>query len=64
MDVCCLSRLTDDQSQTRIREEAEAVEQVIIEVQRGNVELTSSEALEDECGAIRRWSAERKRCCR
>jgi len=29
LDVCCLNRLTDDQSQVRIREEAEAVEQVL-----------------------------------
>jgi predicted nucleic acid-binding protein len=48
LDVCCLSRLTDDQSQARIREEAEAVEQVLAGVRRGVVELVSSEALEDE----------------
>lgn len=42
--------LTDDQSQPRIREEAEAVEQVLAGVRRGrgSVELLSSEALEDE----------------
>ena len=48
LDACCLSRLTDDQSQARIREEAEAVEQVLAGVRRGVVELLSSEALEDE----------------
>jgi predicted nucleic acid-binding protein len=48
LDACCLSRLTDDQSQARIREEAEAVEQVLVGVRRGTVELLSSEALDDE----------------
>lgn len=48
LDACCLSRLTDDQSQDRIREEAEAVEQVLAGVRRGTVELLSSEALDDE----------------
>lgn len=48
LDACCLSRLTDDQSQTRIREEAAAVVQLLAGVRRGTVELVSSEALEDE----------------
>jgi hypothetical protein len=48
LDACCLSRLTDDQSHARIREEAEAVERLLAGVRRGNVELVSSEALEDE----------------
>ena len=48
LDACCLSRLTDDQSQARIRAEAEAVEQVLVGVRRGTVELLSSEALDDE----------------
>lgn len=48
MDACCLSRLTDDQSQARIRGEAEAVEQVLAGVRRGTVELISSEALDEE----------------
>jgi hypothetical protein len=48
LDACCLSRLTDDQSQARIREEAEAVEQVLAGVRRGTFELLSSEPLEDE----------------
>ena len=48
LDACCLSRLTDDQSQARILEEAEAVEQVLAGVRRGTVELLSSEALDDE----------------
>ena len=48
LDACCLSRLTDDQSQSRIRDEAEAVEQILAGVRRGTVTLVSSEALEDE----------------
>lgn len=48
LDACCLSRLTDDQSQARIREEAEAVEQVLAGIRRGTFELLSREALEDE----------------
>jgi len=58
LDACCLSRLTDDQSQARIREEAEAVEQVLAGVRRGSMELLSSEALEDE--ARRNPSMERR----
>ena len=50
LDACCLGRLTDDQSQARIREEAAAVEQVLVGVRRGTVELLSSEALDDEVG--------------
>ena len=48
LDACCLSRLTDDQSQARIREEADAVEQILAGVRRGIVQLLSSEALEEE----------------
>jgi predicted nucleic acid-binding protein len=48
LDACCLSRLTDDQSQARIREEAEAVELVLAGIRRGIVQLLSSEALDDE----------------
>lgn len=48
LDACCLSRLTDDQTQPRIRQEAEAVERVLAGVRRETIELLSSEALEDE----------------
>jgi len=48
LDACCLSRLTDDQSQARIRVEAEAVERVLAGIRRGTVQLLTSEALEDE----------------
>jgi predicted nucleic acid-binding protein len=48
LDACCLGRCTDDQSQRRVREEAEAVERILSKVRRGFVQLISSEALEDE----------------
>ena len=58
LDACCLGRLTDDQTQRRIREEAEAVEVVMGLVARGSVEWIASEALSEE---IRRNpSAERR----
>jgi predicted nucleic acid-binding protein len=47
-DACCLSRLTDDQSQASIREEAIAIEQVLSVIPRGIAEFVSSEALDDE----------------
>lgn len=45
LDACCLSRLTDDQSQSKIRGEAEAVAQALAGVRRGTFELLSSEAV-------------------
>jgi hypothetical protein len=48
LDACCLSRLTDDQTQRRIREEAEAVELVLGRMRAGEVQRISSEALADE----------------
>ena len=57
-DACCLSRLTDDQAQPRIREEAEAIERILTQVRLGLVNLISSEALEDE--ARRNPSMERR----
>jgi hypothetical protein len=47
-DACCLNRLTDDQSQRRIREEAEAVELILRRMRAGEVQWISSEALTDE----------------
>ena len=35
LDACCLSRLTDDQSQPRVRDEAEAVEHIVRMVREG-----------------------------
>ena len=48
LDACCLNRLTDDQSQHRIREEAEAVELILRRMHAGEVQWISSEALTDE----------------
>jgi predicted nucleic acid-binding protein len=48
LDACCLNRLTDDQSQQRIREEAEAVELILRRTHSGEVQWISSEALADE----------------
>ncbi len=39
LDACCLSRLTDNHSQIRIRQEAEAVERVLAGVRRERIEL-------------------------
>lgn len=47
-DACCLNRLTDDQSQPRIRAEALAVERVLKRVREGTVLWISSDALIDE----------------
>jgi predicted nucleic acid-binding protein len=52
LDACCLSRLTDDQSQARIRQEAEAVEHVFALVRRRTVDLITSDALEDQARRV------------
>ena len=48
LDACCLNRLTDDQSQLRIRQEAEAVELILGRIQAGEIQWISSDALADE----------------
>jgi predicted nucleic acid-binding protein len=48
LDACCLNRLTDDQHQARIREEAEAVEHIFRLVRTRAVEWVSSDALRIE----------------
>ena len=48
LDACCLNRLTDDQNQPRIREEAWVVEQVFKLVRDGTVQWISSDAIADE----------------
>jgi predicted nucleic acid-binding protein len=50
LDACCLNRLTDDQTQLRIRREAEAVERTLRRMRDGAVQWISSEALVDEIG--------------
>jgi predicted nucleic acid-binding protein len=48
LDACCLSRLTDDQSQSRVREEAEAVERILDAISDGRAVWVSSTVLEIE----------------
>ena len=48
LDACCLSRLTNDQLQPGIRDEAEAIEQIVAKVRLGIAEMISSEAIDDE----------------
>jgi predicted nucleic acid-binding protein len=48
LDACALNRLTDDQSQPRIRAEAEAVEGALQRVSRGEAEWKASIVLEAE----------------
>jgi hypothetical protein len=48
LDACCLNRLTDDQMQLRIQQEAEAVEQILRRMQAGEIQWISSDALVDE----------------
>jgi len=48
MDACCLNRLTDDQGQPRIREEAEAVEGILRLIREGRTTWVSSVVLDVE----------------
>jgi predicted nucleic acid-binding protein len=48
LDACCLSRLTDDQSQARVRTEAEAVEHFMRMVREGLATWVSSTVLNIE----------------
>jgi predicted nucleic acid-binding protein len=48
LDACCLNRLTDDQSQTRVRNEAEAVERILGLVRDGRATWVSSAVMEVE----------------
>ena len=48
LDACCLNRLTDDQDQQRIAEEAEAVEQILRLLRANAIEWLSSTVLEAE----------------
>lgn len=51
LDACCLSRLTDNQEQPRIRQEAEAIERILKGVRDGAVHWVASDALSEEIGA-------------
>ncbi len=52
LDVCCLQRPFDDQTQPRIRVESEAVLAVLAEVEAGSATLLTSDALEYEIQRI------------
>jgi predicted nucleic acid-binding protein len=52
LDCCCLQRPFDDQTQPRIKVEAEAVLAILASVQAGDLSLLSSEALEYEVARI------------
>jgi hypothetical protein len=47
-DACCLSRLTDDQNQPRVRAEAEAVEHIMGMIRAGQATWVSSTVLSIE----------------
>jgi hypothetical protein len=48
LDSCALNRLSDDMSQPRIRQEALAVEEILLRVQRGSLIWIASSALQSE----------------
>ena len=50
LDVCCLNRPFDDQTQDRIRLESEAVVLILKHIRSGNWEWISSEAVDYEIG--------------
>lgn len=50
MDVCCLNRPFDDQTQQRIHLEAEAVLLILNRCQAGEWKLVTSNALDTEIG--------------
>ena len=52
LDSCCLQRPLDDQTQPRIKVEAEAVLAILASAQAGDCSLLNSEALEYELSRI------------
>lgn len=48
LDVCCLNRPFDDQSQNRVRLEAEAVLSILEMAAAGQLKLASSDIIDDE----------------
>ena len=48
LDTCCLSRFFDDQTQTRIRQETEAINWIISQFRVGHWNWISSDVLIDE----------------
>ena len=52
LDVCCLNRPFDDQTQARIRLEAEAVLIILGQCEAGQWEWIASEVVDTEVGRI------------
>jgi predicted nucleic acid-binding protein len=52
LDVCCWNRPFDDQTQTRIHLEAEAVLAVVSEIERGRFQLLHSEVVDFEIANV------------
>ena len=52
LDACCLNRPFDDQTQDRIRLEAEAVLLILAHIEAGRLELVGSEVLDFEIEQI------------
>jgi hypothetical protein len=48
LDVCCLNRPFDDQSQTRVRLEAEAILSILQMAQSDKIEIIGSDIIDDE----------------
>ena len=48
LDVCCLNRPFDDQSQNRVRLEAEAILSILEMAQSDKLEIISSDVIDDE----------------
>ena len=52
LDTCCLNRPFDDQTQTRIRLEAEAVLAILAQIENGEWDWVGSDVLKDEVEQI------------
>ena len=48
LDTCCLSRLFDDQTETKIRQETEAIQWILSNIQEGAWQWISSSVLRNE----------------
>ena len=52
LDVCCWNRPFDDQSQNRVRLEAEAVLSILEMAQSGEIEILGSDIIDDELSGL------------
>jgi hypothetical protein len=66
LDVCCLNRPFDDQTQQRVRDEAEAVAAILVFADKGVLDVVGSQMMRIELKSIK--DPERRRrvraCCR